>query len=248
MSSSNQRDSRIFTGGAGQLVRFESDDIGLLFQPPLGAITHMRFLLRPDFYDALNETLIEASKTIRHLDIMFSSIQPTVPAISHITMPSLVIVDFMGTASLCLTLLGIIQAPSVEQLHLQFVIPGPQVVPPPPAYDETTVNFPKLHTYALHLRGELQSGILTAFPTITRLFINESKQPTKLHDIFDSNQRAFAGLTPDLATIVAPPKFRDPIEAFCAARLAIGIPVPKFQTQCSDECPGCNPGVRISRD
>lgn len=227
----NQYIPRIFSGGTERLLRFETIDINLTFRPPLGSL-HTLNLIFSHFVStiALSETLIEASQSINRLLLGFSKFYFPITPIAHTTMPYLTSLELHATSFTSFALLETFTAPSLETLSLYLLqghtsqpLSGLQV-------QRIAARFHNLHT--LHLTGELHSGILAAFPTITRLIISDDRYtPTVLRDVFDANQHAFATLTAELALVVASEKFKKPISTFCAARQSLGLLTPTFEAE-----------------
>lgn len=82
-------------------------------------------------------------------------------------------------------------------------------------------RIPDLHT--LHLSGVLGDGILAPFCTTTKLIIGDALSTlTTLQYMFDPQQGG-------LMLIVTPPRFKQAVKEFCAARLSLDLGAPTHE-------------------
>lgn len=95
---------------------------------------------------------------------VISSNQPSLPPIS---MPSLLFAQLSGTSEGCFALLGMIEGPFMIELEIHAF---PEL-DSSHVHSSTAKRFPKLRS--LELTGRFGNGILAAFPTVTRLGIND---------------------------------------------------------------------------
>lgn len=215
----------IFTGGAPNLLVFDARSFDMRAVPPMASIQVLRLVCNNATSSiAFGHALHEASLTVRTLDLI---IRPAaLQAHSSIYIPCFTQLELMADTRELATALRIIQAPLLDTLLLHFPVPKP-TESHFHGFDSIAGKYSKL--LYLKLGGFLGSGIIIAFPTIEALIVSDSgERTTHPGGIFDPNQDGFTTLTPCLALIAAPMRFRADIEAFQAPRESLGLSVPQF--------------------
>ena len=213
---------RIFTHGAPMLSHFEVLGFDPRIRPPLTSVKTLAINCVA-ITSHTHLALREAAVTTLCLVVKIAHGVLTSPTIQ---MPSLKNLYIIAPYFEIAILLEMLEAPILKDLSLHSHTPG-RLMPQLHVHGTAAGKFPKLQS--LRLQGALGSGILTAFPTIHRLFIHDSPfQPVQLGDIFDPNQDAFSTLTPHLTLIQAPERLKKSIWAFIAARRSLGLCVPRF--------------------
>lgn len=227
---SNERSTRIFTGEGTKLLHFKCVKIGPLFQPPLGSLTSLTLGLHaPVSYGAIYDTFSEAAPKLVQLAISLSFIDDETSMLQPINMLALDAITITARMGGAFVALGMIRAPCLHNLELLLRQHMPmsrhlQL----PIYGSTVDRFPNLHT--LRLSGILGDVILAPFPTITELVIGDALTTlTTLQDMFDPRQHAFSTIAPGLMYIMAPLRFKQAVQDFCAARLTFGLGAPTHQ-------------------
>ncbi|KAF7974285.1 hypothetical protein HWV62_13092 [Athelia sp. TMB] len=142
-------------------------------------------------------------------------------------MPSLKYLRISAPYLEVVTFLGLLEAPTLEDLYLHSPNVGP-LTPRLHAVPNSAVGkYSALQS--LTLRGALGNDILRAFPTIHQLrILDDSDYPLQLANIFNPNQDAILTLAPRLASITAPTGYKETIQAFITARRSLGINVTLF--------------------
>lgn len=217
---------RIFTGGVQSLSRFEAYGFDPRIRPPLASVKVLALnCVNANGASLTHLALREAALTACSLTLYIN--RGALSNFRAIQMPSLQTLRIFAPFFEAVILLEMIEAPMLGHLCLYLPMLR-QSMPQWHVHDSAFGKYPGLQF--LSLQGELRSDILRAFPTIRsmRILDDPLSQPTELGDIFDFNQEAFSTLTPRLACIQAPEKFKESIQAFGAARKLLGLSVPQF--------------------